>query len=172
MKRFLILIWCAVTSQAAILTTNLEMGVTQLDGRAEVTETHVDQLGARHVFVYLSADSNATRTNTMIARVVTLEPALRVDEINRILSGALPPTQNHSTKQQLLDEFRERYRIAVGVETGRLAKWLLDRQDAGDWNDTQLANAFSVSGASWTLIKARMITLRQRYNDLMDAQGE
>jgi len=171
-KIAILILFCAVAAQGAILSSNLTLGVTQRDGRVEVIETHTDQLGVKYRFVYLSADSNATRTNILIARVPILELDLRVKEIDRTISEALPSTQNYSTKQQLLNEFRERYRVAVGVESGRLAKWLLDRQDAGEWTDVQLANAFSVSAATWTTIKARMVILQTRYNDMLASQGE
>jgi hypothetical protein len=78
----------------------------------------------------------------------------------------------YATPTQLAAAFRERYRDATRMECARLAKWLLDRIDAGDFTDLQVRTAFGLSAAAWTTLKAKMTTLRTQYNALLAAVGE
>jgi hypothetical protein len=78
----------------------------------------------------------------------------------------------HATEAQLAAAFRERYRAASKVECARLAKWLLDHIDAGDFTDTQVRNAFGLTVNQYDAMKTRMTTLRTAYNAVLAAQGE
>ena len=79
---------------------------------------------------------------------------------------------NHQTATQFATRLRERYRAASKEECARLAKWILDHIDAGDFTETQVRNAFGLTAGQWTTIKAKMTTLRTNYDAVLAAAGE
>lgn len=81
-------------------------------------------------------------------------------------------TLNHQTAAQFAARLRERYRNADKLEVGRLAKWILDHLDAGDFTDTQIRNAFGLTAGQWTTLKSKMTTARTNYNALIALTGE
>ena len=84
----------------------------------------------------------------------------------------MPLTLKYATAAQLGDAFRERYRAASKVECGRLAKWILDHIDAGDFTDAQVRNAFGLTTGQYTTIKTKWTNLRTAYNAMIAAEGE
>lgn len=78
----------------------------------------------------------------------------------------------HATKTQLAAAFRERYRNASSVECARLATWLLNRIDEGDFTDAQVQSAFGLTAGQYTQMKNRFTNLRIAYNAVIAAQGE
>ena len=78
----------------------------------------------------------------------------------------------YTTATQLGDAFRERYRAASKAECARMATWILNRIDAGDFTDTQVRNAFSLTTGQYTTIKTKWTNLRTAHNAVQAAQGE
>lgn len=78
----------------------------------------------------------------------------------------------HATAAQLAAAFRERYRDAVGLEAGRLARWLLDRIADGTWTDTQVRNAFGLNTTQYNAMKTRLTTKATRYDAVIADAGE
>ena len=78
----------------------------------------------------------------------------------------------HQTAVQFAARLRERFRNASREETARLAKWILDHLDAGDFTDTQIRNAFGLTAGQWTTLKAKMAALRTNYAAVQAAAGE
>lgn len=78
----------------------------------------------------------------------------------------------HQTAAQFAARLRERFRNASREETARLAKWILDHLDAGDFTDTQIRNAFGLTAGQWTTLKAKMTALRTNYAAVQAAAGE
>ncbi len=79
---------------------------------------------------------------------------------------------NHQTAAQFAARLRERYRNASKVEACRLAKWMLDHIEAGDFTDTQVRNAFGLTAGQYTTIKAKWTTMRTNYEAVQAAAGE
>jgi hypothetical protein len=78
----------------------------------------------------------------------------------------------YQTVSQFADRLRLRYLKSSKIECARLAKWLLDHIDAGDFTDTQVRNAFGLSVAQYNTLKTKWTNLRTAYNAVMAAQGE
>ena len=78
----------------------------------------------------------------------------------------------HATKTQLADAFRERYKRSSQVECARLATWLLNHIDAGDFTDAQVQSAFGLTTPQYNAMKTRFTNLRTAYNAVLAAQGE
>lgn len=78
----------------------------------------------------------------------------------------------HQTAAQFAARLRERFRNSNREEVARLAKWILDHLDAGDFTDAQIRNAFGLTAGQWTTLKAKMTTLRTNYAAVQAAAGE
>ena len=79
---------------------------------------------------------------------------------------------NHQTLAQFAARLRERYRTSGKVETARIAKWVLDHIEAGDFTDTQVRNTFGLTVGQYTTLKAKWTDMRTAYNAMLAAQGE
>lgn len=79
---------------------------------------------------------------------------------------------NHQTIAQLVTRFRERFRNASKDECARLATWLLNRIEAGDFTDAQVRSAFGLTVTQYNNLKTRMGTLRANWVAVQAAQGE
>ena len=78
----------------------------------------------------------------------------------------------YQTAAQFADRLRLRYLKSSRVECARIAKWIMDHLDAGDFTETQLRNAFGLSVAQWNTLKTKLTNLRTAYNAILAAQGE
>lgn len=79
---------------------------------------------------------------------------------------------NHQTAAQLAARFRARYLQADKDECARMATWLMNRIDAGDFTDTQVRNAFGLTTTQYTALKTKMTTLRTQWLAVLAARGE
>lgn len=78
----------------------------------------------------------------------------------------------HQTAAQLAARFRERFRGASKEEAARMATWLLNRIDEGDFTDAQVRSAFGLTVTQYNNLKTRMGTLRANWQAVQTAQGE
>ena len=78
----------------------------------------------------------------------------------------------HQTAAQLAARFRERYRNDSKEEAARMATWLLNRIEAGDFTDAQVRSAFGLTVTQYNNLKTRMSTLRANWQAVQAAQGE
>ena len=79
---------------------------------------------------------------------------------------------SYQTAAQFVARLREYYRNSKREEVARLAKWILDRIEAGDVTDTQVRNAFGMTTIQYTTFKTKLTTLRDNYNSINLAEGE
>lgn len=78
----------------------------------------------------------------------------------------------HATGAQLAAAFRERFRNAAGLESGRLARWLLNRIADGTWTDAQVRTAFGLNVTQYNQLKTRLETRAARYDAMIQDTGE
>lgn len=78
----------------------------------------------------------------------------------------------HQTAAQFAARLRERYKSASKEEAARIATWLLNHIDNGDFTETQVRNAFGLTAGQWTTLKAKLTTLRTQWQAIQAAQGE
>jgi hypothetical protein len=81
-------------------------------------------------------------------------------------------TLRHQTKAQFAARLRERYRNASREEAARIATWLLNSIEAGDFTDLQVRTAFGLTSGQWTTLKAKLTTLRTNWLAVLAAAGE
>jgi hypothetical protein len=79
---------------------------------------------------------------------------------------------NHQTKEEFANRFREKYRNSSRLECAKLATWLMNHLDAGDFTDLQLRTAFGLTIVQYNTLKNRMINLRTSYQLIDSAIGE
>lgn len=78
----------------------------------------------------------------------------------------------HATLAQLGAAFRERFRASEGLETARLATWLIDRIADGTFTETQVRTFFGLTLAQWNTLKAKLQDWRDKRAALLAARGE
>jgi len=78
----------------------------------------------------------------------------------------------HQTPAQFAARLRARFKGATKAEAARIATWILDHLEAGDFTDAQLRNAWNLSAAQWTALKSRLTALRTAYRAVDGAAGE
>jgi hypothetical protein len=78
----------------------------------------------------------------------------------------------YQTAAQFADRLRLRYLKSSRIECARIAKWILDHIDAGDFTETQLRNAFGLTAGQWTTLEAKMRALRTHMEAVDAAAGE
>jgi plasmid maintenance system antidote protein VapI len=79
---------------------------------------------------------------------------------------------NHQTAAEFAARLRTRYLNAEKVECARIAKWVLDHIDAGDFTALQVRNAFGLTAGQWTTLQTKLTNLRTAYNAVLAAKGE
>jgi hypothetical protein len=77
----------------------------------------------------------------------------------------------HATLQQLGEEFRERYRLSKGVESYRLASWLVARIQDGTFTQAQVRNFFNLSQAQWDVLRTKWEDWKAKYDEMRTAEG-
>lgn len=81
-------------------------------------------------------------------------------------------TLHHQTAAQFAARLRERYKSASREEAARIATWLMNHIDNGDFTETQVRNAFGLNVTQWNTLKAKLTTLRTQWQAIQAAQGE
>lgn len=78
----------------------------------------------------------------------------------------------YQTATQFAARLRERYRNASREECARIATWLLNHIEAGDFTDLQVRNAFGLTAGQYTTVKAKWTNLRTAFQAVQAATGE
>ena len=78
----------------------------------------------------------------------------------------------YQTAAQFAARLRERYRSASKEECARIATWILNHIEAGDFTDTQVRNAFGLTAGQYTTLKSKWTTLRTNWLAVQAAAGE
>ena len=84
----------------------------------------------------------------------------------------MPISLQHQTAAQFADRLVRRFKAASQFEKGRLATWLYDRYQAGDFTAAQLRTAFGMNVTQFNAFVTRIQTLRTRYLALQAEQPE
>lgn len=79
----------------------------------------------------------------------------------------------HQTPAQFLARFRERYRNAEREECARMAAWLYNAYQAGEFTAAQIRTAFNLNTqAKWDAFRNKVMTLRDQWVAIQEAKGE
>ena len=69
----------------------------------------------------------------------------------------------HQTADEFAARLVARFKAASQFEKGRLATWIYDRYQAGDFTAAQLRAAFGMTVAEFSVFVTRVQTLRDHY---------
>ncbi len=146
----------------------------QIDGRRWVHEAHSDAQGVAALVDYLGASDVATTAQaTANARALILNVKLADAEfVTKTLVDASPLPLRWQTAAQFIARIRGAYHIFDKANLARLAAWILNRILDGTVTDLQLQNAFGLTLAQWTALKARMQALASEQAAVDAAAGE
>lgn len=78
----------------------------------------------------------------------------------------------HQTAAELAARFRAKYRDATAHEAAKLAYWLIERINAGDFTDAQIRSQFGLTTTQYNQMKTRMTTLHDQWAAVNAARGE
>jgi len=78
----------------------------------------------------------------------------------------------HQTAAEFAARLRERYRNASKEEAARIATWIMNHLDNGDFTETQLRTVFGLTPAQLTTLKAKLTALRDNWQAVQAARGE
>ena len=81
-------------------------------------------------------------------------------------------TLYHQTPAQFAARLVARFKAASQFEKGRLATWLYDHYQAGDFTAAQLRAAFGMTTTQFTAFVTRVQTLRTHYLAVLAEQAE
>lgn len=79
---------------------------------------------------------------------------------------------NHQTPAQFADRLVKRFKTSSQVEKGRLATWLYDHYQAGDFTAAQLRAALGMNATQFTAFVTRIRNLRTNYLAIQAEQPE
>lgn len=155
-----------------IVSSTFVVGPAQKDGRVWVSESHTDHLGVVHLFQWL-ASHGADHAAVCAARAPRISQALAESEFLEAIERETWSPVQHQTGTEFAARFRARYKDSSKVECAKLAKWLLDQIDAGNFTDAAVRTAFGMTTTQWNTLKTNKLTpLRTAYNAVLAAQGE
>lgn len=81
-------------------------------------------------------------------------------------------TLHHQTAAEFADRLVVRFKAASQVEKGRIATWIYDHYQAGDFTALQLRTAFGMTVGEFLAFVTRIQTLRDHYLALQAEQPE
>jgi len=81
-------------------------------------------------------------------------------------------TLRHQTAEQFAARLRERYRNSSKEECARLATWLYDSYQAGDFTALQLRTAFGMNTTQFSAFVVKIQELREHWLAIQAAGGE
>lgn len=143
----------------------------QKDGRCYVVEKHTDSLGNVYPIEYGPVGKIDYQT-VMDARAVQMGIQIADQEADALWSNGVWKAPTQQTGAELAARFRAAYKDASQLRAAQMAWWLIERITAGDITDAQARNAFGLTLAQYTPLKARMTTLHDQYAAVMAARGE
>lgn len=155
----------------AIVSSTFTAGPAQKDGRRYVTETHTDSAGGKHLRSYLAA-VGADHQAIANARAVLVAEEIAQDEFMAVLDGDVAIVVVHQTLVQLAQRLRAYFLTSERFECARVARWIMNRLDAGHITEAQMRNAFGLTALQWSNLRAKLVDLRTQYNAVDAARGE
>lgn len=153
----------------AIVSSSITEDFRQVDGRRQVTESHLDSTGQWHRISYVAPADMDVQTR-MAARVSEVEAMLREAEILENVTNLPPLAQmrfNFSTQADNLAVLRTFFQASRGVEAAKKAAWIFENLTLA-----QIRTAFGLTGAQATALQGRLQTIREHYVAILAAAGE
>lgn len=154
-----------------IVSSTFTAGTPQADGRRYVVEVHTDGVGGKHLREYLAA-VGANHQAIADARAVLVAEEIAQGEFMSVLDTDGAIVAQHQTLTQLAQRLRSYFLSSERLETGRVARWIVNHLESGAITDAQMRNVFNLTAAQWTTLRAKLENMRTQYNAIDAARGE
>jgi hypothetical protein len=149
----------------------ISIGHSQKDGRRYVLEVHTDAQGEFARLEYL-ADPDADFNAIAAAREpVLLESSAQSQLDQAIAEDSMPPLRFFDL-DGLIARMRELFRNNERERLCEIARWILNRINAGDLTDTQVRTAFGLTAGQYNALKNRITALATALDTVRGARGE
>jgi len=136
-----------------------------------VVEHHTDSVAGVHSWRY--TPSKSVDLNAKLAEhAVHLQEQLVDEEVKRALEVDAAPVIVHQTGAQFLLRLRELYRDSRKEICAWIARWIVNRLNAGELTAAQMMNVFNLSAPQWNILFAKLQTMADALDVLEQALGE
>jgi len=147
------------------------VGHAQKDDRRYVLEVHSDAQGEFTRLEYL-AEQNADFNAIAAARNTDLLTQFANQELVDAIENDVMSVLRFQATAEFVQRLREAFRTRNREILCRLARWILNRINAGDLTDTQVRNAFGLTNPQYNTLKTKMTALRDALTSVENAVGE
>ena len=149
----------------------VQIGHSQKDGRKFVLEVHSDAQGEFARIEYL-ADPGADFNAIASAREIVLLEASAQSTLDQAIAEDGMPALRFFDLSGLVARVRELFRNGEAERLCEIARWILNRTNAGDLTDLQVRNAFGLTAGQYNALKTRITTLATALDTVRGARGE
>jgi hypothetical protein len=156
---------------ATIISSTFTIGIPQIDGRVFVTEVHTWDSGLPvTILEYGPVPATLDFQSIANARALVIMQSKRDEEAqdNINLDRYLLV---YNTETQMLTYLHELYIYSVGMETCRLARWIIDRLDQSAFSITAIRTVWGLSVPQWNSFNGVLDTYAASYTSVNAARG-
>jgi hypothetical protein len=118
------------------------------------------------------ADDATDKDVILSSHAANLEAKLQEDEVEQAIEIDAAPVPIYQTGAQFLQRLREIYRNSDRERCARIARWIINRLDAGHVTATQLQNVFNLTVGQWNTLHAKLMVLADAATSIEEAKGE
>lgn len=147
------------------------IGHLQRGGRRWIDEVFFDARGNFYENRYLIADGSDYNAISAAKEPDLIRQFANSEALNDV-EGNFKPTGRFQTVPEELLKIKERYSKSNGIETCRIARWVVNRLNDGSVTVVQMRTAFGVTPAQWNSINGRMDTFANSLTSIETAVGE
>lgn len=156
---------------AQIISSTYTLGTPQANGTVYVTEIHTWDSGVPITIIeYGPVPPTLDFQSIANARAITIMQAKRDEE-------AYDNLQNDryllvfNTETQILTYVRELYVQSIGIETCRLARWIINRLNASAFSITAIRTVWAMTQPQWNSFNGVLDTYAAAYTSMTSAIG-
>lgn len=154
----------------AIVSSEIAVQI-DLGGQWFVVEHHTDNVAIVHSWRYTPAKSVDLNAK-MAEHAITLNEQLMDEEVRKALEVDAAPVIQYQTGTQFLQRLRELYRDSRKEICAHIARWIINRLDAGQVTAAQMRNVFDLTAQQWTALETKLRALKASIESVDGAVGE
>ena len=156
---------------AQIISSAFTLGTPQADGRVYVTEIHTWDSGLPPTIVeYGPVPATLDFQAIANARALIIMQAKRDEEAQDNLQNDRYLLV-YNTQTEMLTYLRDLYLQTTGMETCKLARWIIDRLNASAFSITAIRAIWGLTQAQWNSFNGVLDTYAASYSSVNSAIG-
>lgn len=156
---------------AMIISSAYTIGTVQIDGRVFVTEIHTWDSGLQPTILEYgpvppTLDFQAIANDRALVIMQSKRDEEAQDNINEGRYILI-----YNTETQMLNYLYELYTFSIGMETCRLARWIIDRLDQSAFSITAIRTVWGMTISQWNTFNGVLDTYAASYTSVNAARG-